>query len=210
MRTRNSTHHTRVRDQSLTWFGMTVPRQFIRNAPDNQVYTLVQSIDIGTLTQSSSFISLAYAVTLAMTPQASSFGQVFDQYRIAQVELTIRPFFTTGQSSMHTPLLYTVIDYDDATPLTGGNTTFLSYDNCLTTQYETVVRAWEPHVAMAALDTTASYASSTNSTAPWCDMANSGIVHYGLKLGMDASGGGTPLQAFSLLYRLKLQFRNVR
>jgi hypothetical protein len=169
----------------------------------------VQSIDIGTLSQSASFINLSYSVNLASFPQASSFGAVFDQYRISEYEITIRPFFTTGQSGMHTPLLYTVIDYDDNTPLTGGNTTYLAYTNCVTTQYETLVRSFVPHVAIAALDNTG-YNSSANETAPWLDMANSGVLHYGLKLGMDASGGGTPLQQFSLVQRLKLQVRNVR
>jgi hypothetical protein len=188
---------------------MSVPRTFIIPPPDNQVFTAVQYLDIGTLTQSASFISLAYATTLSMVSQAASFGAVFDQYRIDEIEFTLRPFFTTGQSGMHTPLLYTVIDYDDAVTLTGGNATFLSYENCITSQYETVVRAFKPHVAMAALDTTA-YTSSVNAESPWCDMANSGIVHYGLKLGMDASGGGTPLQAFSIVCKLKMQFRNLR
>jgi hypothetical protein len=191
------------------WVGMTVPRSFIRNPPDNQIYTFVQSIDVGTLTQSSTFINLSYAVNLSSLPQAASFGQVFDQYRIAEIEFIIRPFFTTGQSSMHTPLLYTVIDYDDNTALTGGNTTYLQYTNCVTTQYETLVRTFVPHVAVAALDNTG-YNSSANETAPWLDMANSGVLHYGLKLGMDASGGGTPLQAFSIVQRLKFQVRNVR
>jgi len=189
---------------------LTTPQLLIPMPPSNQVYTLVQALEVGPLTQSSSFINLGYGFTLSMMPQASSFGQVFDQYRIDEIEMTFRPFFTTGQSSMHTPLLYTVIDYDDVTPLTGGLNTYLQYENCLTTQYETVIRKWKPHVALAALDSTPAYASSANVISPWCDMANSTIVHYGLKLGMDASGGGSPLQAFNITVRLKLQFKNVR
>jgi hypothetical protein len=161
------------------------------------------------LLQSSSFINLALAVTLSQVPNASSFGAVFDQYRIAEIEATIRPTFNVGVSGMKTPYFYSVIDYDDATVLAGA-TTYLGYNNCTTSMYETVVRKWVPHVAGALLDASTSIVATENQVAPWIDMADATVPHYGLKIGVDASGGASPLQAFSITFRLLLQLRNVR
>jgi len=189
------------------WIGMDVPPSFIPIGNSTKVYQLTQGFGESTFIQTSAFTVSSAMFQFSNLPQASSFGQLFDQYRIDAVELTFRPRYTVGLSGLVTPLLYTVIDYDDVATPTATVAFFQQYENCVTSQYETVVRCWKPHVAMAALDNTG-YSSNANVPAPWLDMANSSVEHFGIKWGCDA-GSGT-FQSWTVSYRAMISLRNVR
>jgi hypothetical protein len=153
-------------------------------------------------------VNLAYNFTFSVLTQASSLGAVFDQYRLAEIEVTIRPTYTTAISGMLVPLIYSVIDYDDSTTLTGGASTYEAYTNCTTTQFETVVRRWRPHASSSGL-TSGGLVAGVNIESPWIDIANSTVEHFGLKLGMDAGNSGA-LAGLTINFRALVQVKNVR
>jgi hypothetical protein len=128
---------------------------------------------------------------------------VFDQYRILSVECYITPIGSTlsANDGMYT----TVIDYDDATSLTGTNA--LAYSNAVTSpgtacQY----RHFIPHAA-AALYGGSLFTSFGNLTQPWIDAGSVSVPHYGIKIMSTVTAA---VRAFNLTTRMHLQFRNTR
>jgi hypothetical protein len=208
-RTSSKKSHKNTNDN--LWVGTTVPRRFLSTNPDNKPYNIVQTIEFysgaAPILQTGTFVSQALAFNLQLFSQSASLGAVFDQYRIAEIEIEFRPTYNVGISGMKTPLLYTVIDYDDQVALTGGAPTFMAYTNCVVSQFETVVRRFVPHCTRGILDSTGLVATE-NATAPWLDMADATVLHYGVKFGIDA-GAGT-FQGYTVIARTHLQLRNVR
>jgi len=209
---RGSNRWKRTKQNYFCSVGDRVPR-FIAHKPDNQPYEVVQGVewygDNTPLQQSASFINLGFVHTLSQVSQSAQMGAVFDQYRIAEIEMTFRPAFTTGVSNMRPPLLYLVVDLDDSVPLSGGSAPYLAYDNCSESQFETVVMSFVPHCTMGVLDNTGVVAAG-NITAPWLDMADSAVEHFGVKLGMGPLGTAIVAQAFTITSRFRLQLRNFR
>lgn len=180
--------------------------------PDNQIFTIVQSLPDGLLQQTGSFTNGAVSFTFSQLSQYTSFSAVFDQYRIEEVQAVFRPMFTanqvSGSSTFYIPIFYVVIDYDDTTALTTA-AQFLAYSNCNTSMYETVSVCFRPHIAVAAY--AGAFTSYANAGPTWIDAGSPGVNHYGIKFGMDAGGAGqTSFQSFSITFRMRLSLRNVR
>ena len=170
------------------------------------VYTIVESLPEATLVQTTGFANTALEWELNYLGNLSAYQTLFDQYKFAAVEVTIRPQFTTGQSGMLTPSVYSVIDYDDNAALTSSGA-FRDYSNCTITQYETVVRKFTPHVVGAASIANA-FTGRTSVAAPWVDIVSDTVSHFGLKVGMDA-GSGT-FQRLIINVTLRLEFQTTR
>jgi hypothetical protein len=175
---------------------------------DNQIYNVRQTL-IGSLITSSN-VAVTYGAlsfTLAQLDQAASLAAVFDQYRIRMIEVNFEPVanFNTGPTASFGSL-YTVIDYDDATPLTSVGQA-ADYSNCLIGQgFEKQRRVFEPHVAVAAYS--GAFTSFANEAAPWIDSNSGGVQHYGIKYAWTS----TTVNAMNIaIYaRFWVQFRNVR
>jgi hypothetical protein len=138
---------------------------------------------------------------------------VFDQYRFDEVQVTIRPLSTSVglqiPTSIKPPLIYTVIDYDDATTPT-TLTELRQYSNCAISLYETVVVHLRPHMAMAAYGGSV-FTSFANAQGQWIDAASASVPHYGVKMGIDGGDSGqTNLQVVQITMRYKISFKNVR
>jgi hypothetical protein len=198
----------------LVWLGLSRPP--LLRARDNQVFSFIQNAPEVTFTQTAvSPAQGAFVFKLSYLTQAAQLVAVFDQYRIAMVEITFRPMFTanplTDSPSISVPQLYTVVDYDDVGSFGGSVANALAFANCTQSVYETVVRRFVPHVAVGAWQSGSGFAGYANETAPWLDCASSAIEHYGVKYICDPGfAGQTQLQSWVISSRYLLCFRNVR
>lgn len=144
-----------------------------------KIYTFERTNQIGSITvQGSTPIDLfgAYEVTLASFPDSAEFTALFDQYRIAALEFTFVPVTSNGTGSP----LYTVIDYDDSSPLTLVGQV-LEYDTLQITQPgQFHKRSLIPQVSTTVYNTAITSGYSSKSMQ-WIDAGNPNVPHYGLK-----------------------------
>jgi|SwirhirootsSR1_FD_contig_31_1249174_length_1236_multi_4_in_0_out_0_1 hypothetical protein len=189
-----------------------VPRLMPRGG---ETYTIVQ--ERATTQQLFQFASVdkfsAYDFKLTDLDDYTNWISVFDQYRIEEVQLTIRPLSTSVGLQIPTvikpPLIYTVIDYDDSSvPTTIAELKQYELSSC--SLYETVSVHIKPHIAMAAYSGSV-FTSFANMQNIWLDAASPAIPHYGVKMGIEGGDAGqTNLQVVDITMRYKVIFRNVR
>jgi len=172
-----------------------------------QVYTFQQDAFVPAFLTSSSTLEVddAISFTLAGINNVTSFTNIFDQYRIAGLEVWLTPRITvTNTASENTGTLWSTIDYDDA------NSTLISYLQ----EYENALfgpgtlshyRKFVPHAAVAAFSGT--FTSYANVEAPWIDSVSTAVQHYGFKAGITVTDAA---YVFDLTVRYTLQFRNTR
>lgn len=180
---------------------------------DDKVYTVIQLIATTyTLTQAAVADQFFCAYfNLASLTQYTSFSTIFDQYKIDEVQVIIRPMFQSNSlgapGAVKVPLLYTVIDYDDINTPTILD--MKEYSNVTVSMYETVVIRFKPRIAVASYSGT--FASFANLGNTWIDVASPGVQHYGLKVGCEGGiSGQTLLQVFDISVKYKVSFRNIR
>jgi len=182
------------------------PRFGKANSKDNKIFNVVQTaVNRQWLTSSTSVVGTqARAFQLADLAQASSWTSVFDQYRIMQVEVWLRPTtnYTTNANSAS---MYTVIDYDDAIPLASENAA-QQYENVTLCNINSgVYRRFRPHIAVAAFQPSA-FAGYQNKVSDWIDCGYPTVSHYGFKALISVTTGTLN---YDLEYRYWVQFRNV-
>lgn len=183
----------------------------IRTSED-QVYTIVQTTSDYTLVQAAITPAfLTFNFSLDQLAQYASFTNVFDQYRIDEVQVIIRPMYlfqNIALNVMRAPMLYTVIDYDDnSTP--GSLAVLQEYSNCQISYNETTVCTFNPHMAVAAYDGS-TFTSYANRGPSWIDAAYPAVKHYGVKMGCDGGlTGQTICQEWNIAVRYRVSFKNV-
>lgn len=177
-----------------------------------KVHTFTQNIAPVRLPQSSVVDNTgAFTFTLNDVPQVTSFQALFDQYRIAEIQVTFRPMYT-GTSIAVTvsniiPQIYTAVDFDSAT--TTSIAAIREYSTCKTHELEDFAIRFKPGIAMAAYS--GAFTSFANMTNQWLDLASPAIQHYGLLYGIEAGNSGqTALQVWNVEFQYKLEFRNYR
>jgi hypothetical protein len=174
----------------------------------NQVYSFVQSYEISALCTSSVTNSTfsANSFTVNSLDQVTSLAQVFDQYKIKHVQVTMVPRLEVMDAAAgNAGLLTSVIDYDDATVLTSVGQA-LDFQNALTCRgTDTQVRCFIPHVATAAYSGT--FTSFANEEAPWIDWNSPSVAHYGLKTAWTVTSSVFTVDA---IVRVHIQCRNIR
>lgn len=154
---------------------------------------------------------------LANCSQVSTFGDLFDQYRINKVVIKLMPRAQTthanGTAIGTTPsYMYHVCDYDDANvPATLNE--ILEYENCRTVstcdgKVHTITL--KPHIALAAFS--GAFTSYANARNQWLDCASTTIQHYGWKAIMPPAGIGNAVGSvqFDVIFKYYLSFKNVR
>jgi len=187
-----------------------VPRM---TTPDNQVFTIVQTTGNGIIQQASTAQFNSLKFYFGQLTQYSQLANVFDQYRIDEVQVTFRPMFlstqVSGSTTFYIPQLYVVVDYDDAaTPSSVAS--LQAYANCNSSMYETVNVRFAPHVALGAYASSA-FSSYANTGPMWIDMTSTGVEHYGVKTGIDPGGSGqTSFQSWGIITKMRVSMRNVR
>jgi len=184
-----------------------VPRFGAVNKKDNKVYNFCQSnVQANWLQSTTGAIGTASIYfNLTNTNESTNFQAIFDQWRIAQVEVWLTPtggnFSSAGTNT--SGKMYTVIDFDDAIPL-ATVAAALNYQNVTqTTSNQGVYRRFKPHNAVAAYS--GAFTSFQNVVNQWCDSASPNIQHYGFK----AIWSTLQVTSWDIEYRLWYQFRNV-
>jgi hypothetical protein len=197
---------------SRTWNVLSMQMPMFNNTlkKDNSVHNFIQTTDLNTVFTSSGTVPQYYArsFTLNDVAQVGSFQSLFDQYRIKEIEVWLVPGLNASTSIQGTSsTLTTVTDYDDDNTPT-SLTALQQYTNATVTQSTNGhYRRWKPHVAEALYS--GAFTSYGNITAPWIDIASSGVKHYGFKAGVNTSASGSATVSFQLIFRIHFQCRNV-
>lgn len=194
---------SRYRDIIKT-FTQSNPMPCLKNIiPDNKPYRVVQEFTlIDWFTSSTTvFSGMATAFTIGSLAQFSDWATVFDQYMIDEIEVWLIPHIVSGDDA----LLYTVVDYDNATAFTSADQPN-SYSNVAVSRIqEGHYRRFVPHVAVASYSGT--FVSFTNVPATWIDWASPNVQHYGFKVATGAAPNGP--DRYDLQVRLHFSNRNV-
>lgn len=143
----------------------------------------------------------------------SDFTSVFDQYKIDAIEIILKPranvsaFGTAAAYGSMQGALYSVLDFDDASPL-GSIGAALNYDNVIQTEvYQPNRRCFKPRMANAVY--AGAFTGFGNVADQWIDAASTGVAHYGAKYICDAGTTGM-LQTWDVQIRMKIRWRAVR
>jgi len=183
----------------------------------SKVLTTVQSIPDAVITQQATTVLFGTQNYQAgFLDQIGSFAALYDSYRIIKVEVTFMPMYTCTSlangigTTLLIPLIYTVIDYDDATNLS-SIAAAREYDTVqIHDDKKLFTRTFQPKVAKAVY--TGSFTGfSQGKLTDWMDMASTNIQYYGLKYAVSAqSTGSTNLQQWNLSTRMTVQFTSLR
>jgi len=154
----------------------------------------------------------SFTFTFGQIANTSSFNAIFDQYKIRYVKLELKPtanaigLYTASSNSF--PALCLVIDYDNASNLSGVNAA-QDYDNCMFVEaHESAIREIEPRTAVAGYSS--SFTSFTNVGNMWVDCASSSQIHYGFKWYLPAcTAAQTNLPSWNVYAEIIFDFRSV-
>jgi len=185
---------------------MAPPASRISPGLDNRPYTIIQQVDSSTpfITSSTTVpVFASSAFSLSQLDQVTSFTNLFDQYRIDEIECWLTP--ESSSSLTVSGEMLSVIDYDDNAVLPSFNAG-LDYQNVVvSTSNIGHYRRFTPHIAAAAYSGT--FTSYLNVTSPWIDCSSTGVFHYGLKAATQVAGA--VVNTF-LRIRFRVSFRNLR
>jgi len=182
----------------------------------------VQRIDSGGLERTEIRILHAYqsaAITSAVTTVLGAISftlsgfagysdlvQVYDQYRIIEVEVKFLPQQTQITTGVVTNgNLITAVDYDDAN-VPGSLTVLLGFENCVITR--NVVQHVRKLVPRVAVNVYGGAFGAYGNATPWIDSVSSAVNYYGLKYALT---GSTVLgQITDAYFSAKVEFRGRR
>lgn len=172
----------------------------------NAVFNVFQTADLGAISSGAAPVTGAINFGFVQLNHAAALTAIFDQYRLAMVEVTFQPDLTIAAPTQECPLFYTVVDLDDSTAITIAQ--LLEYSGlqesiALKRHQHTFV----PHVAVAAYS--GAFTSFMNEEAPWIDVASPSVQHYGVKYGFAAEPSAASY-GYNIKVRYHFQFRNVR
>lgn len=184
------------------------------NKVRRQVHMFKRTAYLGTVTASISALGVAtpvanaYSFQLNQLPSVGDFGNLFDQYKITGVKLTLTPALSEGilsplnntATALGYSKVHSVIDYDDSQAPTSEDL-LLEYGSLKSTApFQTHTRFIKPKVLheiyRSAIST--SYAPKSGT---YLDMNNTDVPHYGLKVWISAPN--TPAgTAASIAYKV--------
>lgn len=159
--------------KSLTESVPDVPRIHLKR---NKVYTFSRKFRMGAITATAvTGASGAFSFSMSQLPNGSDIYNLFDQYMISQITVTILP----NAVSTNVPV-YTAFDYDDdLTP--PSLLTVFEKDTCrLSNSDQVIQRTFTPRTLREVYATVASSGYET-STHTWIDSQNDVVKHYGFK-----------------------------
>lgn len=145
---------------------------------------------------------------LSQLPNYTEFTALYDQYMIKAVKISLIPKYTeVALGSTTQGNMWSVVDYDDATPPPNIDT-ILQYQNLKRTRMSQVhSRYLKPAVSSEVYATglASSYSPKKN---VWLDATTAQVEHYGVKFWFDARG--TQPVTFDMQVKYYLAFKNVR
>jgi hypothetical protein len=167
----------------------------------NTTYTTCQSYSMAPFFTTSTTVPTASGVnfTLSSFTNAAGFAQIFDQYRIDMIEITLYSNSLTTQSGLVT----TAIDYDNsAAPSNLGAA--LAYNTAQTKAGgASFKRTWVPGVDLAAY--AGAFTAYANKRRQWIDCNSTTVQHYGLVIAATAT---STVIVYDAVVRAVISFRN--
>lgn len=153
-------------------------------------------------------IPFTQAPAISALTNYTDFTQLFDQYRIDKLRVTLYPRQTVTNGEFPSPTtdtvqscqVFSVIDYDDGNPLS-GLTAAMQYQNLKTTRGLKIhSRTWTPAVEIQAM-TQGTPNGTMVKFRPWLDAATPNVAHNGVKFLLQSTGGFAPIT-----YDMKVDF----
>lgn len=145
---------------------------------------------------------------LNTVPNSSEFTNLYDQYMIKAIKVSLIPRFTeasAGVAAQQIGNMWSVIDYDDATAPANVDTV-LQYQNVKRTQMNKVhSRYFKPKIAKEVFAT--GVASGYAPGKAWLDCNSDSVEHYAIKLWFDSAAAAV---TFDVVTKFYLAFKNVR
>lgn len=181
-------------------------------------FTVATGVSAGVITQNSATAVLGdIAFTLSDLAQVSTLTSLFDQYRIEEVQLRIRPHsnaistFTLSAATEAVPYMLWVIDRDDSSVL-GTLTQLQEYDQVRQVEgYESLDIILRPSIAPAVFAAGAFSGYGIEESEMWIDCSNTAVPHYGCKFGINALDVSTTASwKWEVCAWYKVSFKNVR
>lgn len=182
-----------------------------------KVYYFTRQSNLLTLTASNVFVGNGYNFILQQAAGYTDFTPLFDQYKISAVKLTFIPWRTNSTVEFNSvaagtntiPRFATAIDYDDSSAPANFDV-LRQYQTCKITPIT------QKHtVFLKPMYSNEVYNGATSAYSPargWLDCTYTQVPHYGLKVGIESAGTGSPIDAFGFNIEAKfyLAFRSVR
>jgi hypothetical protein len=175
--------------------------------PLPMVYCISQEYSVKDYVSTSSTVPthVAPGWTLAGVDQYTALTAVFDQYMCPELEIWLIPNQSQASSLSLDGLSYSVLDFDDNTPLTSV-AQYGDYSNCVTgTVASGHYRHFTPHIAMNVYGS--GFGAYGNQRLQWLDAASPNVNHYGVKFGVTASSSTV---TFDLIVRARILFKSTR
>jgi hypothetical protein len=197
------------KEKRLDQWSSSVPRPVLSRQYTVRTLNQLSPITLSTVNQAG-----AFNFALTQIQNAASYETVFDMYRIDYVKLEFKPTSNAIGSpaavSTSYPALYTVIDYDDSTNLTGISAA-QQYDNCMIIEaHESASRAFHPRLALPAYGGV-TFNAYTNAVNVWVDVASPATLHYGVKWYLQAATAAqTLLPTWDVLLEMVVSFKCAR
>jgi len=141
------------------------------------------------------------------------FVEVFDEYKIDAVSMTIKSLNGTvglyTNSSITLVDLYSVIDYNDTTAFTLTSQA-RQFENCMTLMPgESCNRVFAPKPALAVYE--GAFTGYASGPKVWINTDNPNVQHYGMKLAIGHGGvSQTQNQTWEVEFEYYVSFRSVR
>lgn len=151
-------------------------------------------------------VGTAINFKLSDLPNASEFTQLYDQYQIKGVKITLIPRYTDVNVGQTQGNVWSVLDYDDSNVPTSIDT-LMQYQNVKRTRMNQIhSRYLKPAVSKEVYATgiATSYSMAKNT---WMDAANDSVEHYGIKMWFDTR---QVLTTIDVQLKFYLAFKNVR
>lgn len=191
------------------------------------VYSFKRVANLGTMSAitnagAPTALNAAYSFKLSDIPNNNEFTALYDQYCIKGIKIsavcTFSEAVNAASGGNNTTAvqgfqrLLSVIDYDDATALTGESAA-LQYQNVkITNPLKQHARYFKPAISMEINEGLTSAALGMKKNQ-WIDCSYPNVPHYGIKYFQNApfvSGAGSANCTWTLYATYYVQFKNVR
>lgn len=183
-----------------------------RPLPKPPTYNIPLVYEVGIIVAGSAAPAIGVITPTASQFPASTFLSGFDKYRIISLTVVFKPIQNVCNNPASFPgFIATVIDYDNATPLTSMSQA-LAYDTVQhVSMLETTIRNLEPSVAIASYAGgafTGYIVAKGGRNGPWLDNVSNTTPYFGLKYITDQTQLTTASAVVSATVTAHFQFKN--
>lgn len=199
-----------------------IPRP--RISSPNKTYSFKQKSQLNALTAvAGTTTGFGYTFQLSDTSggNLTAFNSLYDQYRINCVVITFYPqntmsFAPPSGTDFGMPEIYTVIDYDTATPPSGSTviTQLTAYNSCrqqlFNRPHSRKIKPMPLYTATTLVGAAPGATCGNASRKTWLNVSNNVIQYFGIRGAItNANPSNLPAMSINIVVTYYLQFRNV-